>query len=86
MSKLTKEIKLTMSAGELMSVSIALHEHLKVKHGITNEKSVMKVATEAVKSDSDDSLMILACIAACLNIDKALYEEFKGDIENAKTH
>ena len=86
MSKLTKEIKLTLSAGELMSVSIALHEHLKVKHGITNTKSVMKVATEAAKSDSDDSVMLLACIAACLHIDTALYEEFKGDIENAKTH
>ena len=86
MSKLTKEIKLTMSAGELMSVSMVLHEHLKVKHGITNNKSVMKVATEAVKSDSDDSVMLPACIAACLHIDKALYEEFKGDIENAKTH
>lgn len=86
MSKLNKEIKLTMSAGELMSVSIALHERLKVKYGITNKKSVLKVATEAVKSDSDDSLMLLACIAACLHIDKALYEEFKGDIENAKTH
>lgn len=86
MSKLTKEIKLTMSAGELMSVSMVLHEHLKVKHDITNKKSIMKVATEAVKSDSDDSLMLLACITACLHIDKALYEEFKGDIENAKTH
>lgn len=86
MSKLTKEIKLTLSAGELMSVSTALHEHLKVKHGITNKKSVMKVATDAVISDSDDSIMILACIAACLHIDKALYEEFKGDLENAKTH
>ena len=86
MSKLTKEIKLTLSAGELMSVSRVLHEHLKVKHGITNNKSVMKVATEAVKSDSDDSVMLLACIAACLHIDNALYEEFKGDIENAKTH
>lgn len=86
MSKLTKEIKLTMSAGELLSVSMVLHEHLKVKHGITNKKSIMKVATEAVKSDSDDSVMLLACIAACLHIDKALYEEFKGDIENAKTH
>lgn len=86
MSKLTKEIKLTLSAGELMSVSMALHEHLKVKHGITNKTSVMKVATKAVKCDTDDSLMLLACIAACLRIDKALYEEFKGDIENAKTH
>lgn len=86
MNKLTKKIKLTMSAGELMSVSIALHEHLKVKYGITNKESVMKVATDAVKSDSDNSLIILACIAACLNIDKALYEEFKGDLENAKTH
>lgn len=86
MSKLAKEIKLTLSAGELMSVGMVLHEHLKVKHGITNEKSAMKVATKAVKSDTNDSLMILACIAACLRIDNALYEEFKGDIENAKTH
>lgn len=86
MSKLTKEIKLTLSAGELMSVIMALHEHFKAKYGIPNKKSVMKVVKDAMKSDSDDSVMILACLAACLHIDKALYEEFKGDLKNAKTH
>ena len=80
---LNKLVSMKLPLLEVAAAGVVLHDYLKEKHGITGVMSLKKLVDEQMKSNTNESSLILGAVAAFLMIDRIVTKELASKMINS---